>query len=1080
MAASILEQVLHYLRQAGASGSELADGELLDRFIFQKDDTAFDQLVQRHGRMVLGVCRSFLHDPHDAEDAFQATFLVLVRSARSVRKQSSLSSWLYGVAYRTALKARAAAARRRREEQVVAMVHSPSSSMPPDSDDDRPVLAEELQRLPEKYRAPLLLCYLEGKTTDETAQQLGWPKGTVTSRLMRGRDLLRDRLVRRGVTLSVAGLPMALGEVTASAAVSAPLAQATLQAAHLCAAYPLATGGISAAVANLTEGVLKDMFLTKLKNIAALLVVILVVGAGSAWVYLAAAEPASAEKAKLPPIVRSAQSGTWSAPATWEGGQVPAGNVRVLVREGHRVLYDIKAAHAIRSLTISGTVSFAQDKDTRLDAGLIKIQPGEDASEEGFDCEAHVGPPASGKPRPALEVGTPQEPLPAKHTALIRLVYMEGMDKESCPAIVCCSGRMDFHGTPLSRTWVKLGGNAKKGDNTITLAEGVSGWRAGDRIIVTGTERTPTSGQPHPGSDPKGTTTEERIIQAIDGNQVTLSTPLEFGHLGEGLYRGEVANLSRNVIVESAEPQGERGHTMYHRYSAGAISYAEFRHLGKPGVLGRYSLHYHLVGDTMRGSFVLGASIWDSGNRWLTIHGTNYLVVRDNVGYKSKGHGFFLEDGTEVYNVLDRNLAVAARPAKPLPKQVIGFDANDGAGFWWANSLNTFTRNVATENGEYGFRYEAMEPMVLPIQQPDGSKKQIDIRTLPFVRFDDNEGHSQTGRYEVKMGTSGHKDGVGPDTRHPYIIRNLLVWNSHYAFDTKMPSVMIDGLRMAKTVYGYRAMNCDNHVYRNITLSGDTAMPFTATSAGPLPSTEPWHRVIHDGGGTMGGNLRLTVDGLTFENIHGTNDSVPLINAFDIAAVAKVAHFRNIKHDDRKEGPYGQRSLVYTTPVVTAIPKEPKDVAPVYLHDYYGPGRHAKVVYAHSTSYANDGLKYREEQPVTGLGKGYLKGDNAVAEVSDIEFPKLLDPVDDLPPTTVITHVSKSSGGKVTVRGSTADNGTVKRVLVNGTEAKATAPNFAEWEITLENLPTGSAKLEAYAEDAAGNVEKRPHAVWVR
>ena len=229
----------------------------------------------------------------------------------------------------------------------------------------------------------------------------------------------------------------------------------------------------------------------------------------------------------------------------------------------------------------------------------------------------------------------------------------------------------------------------------------------------------------------------------------------------------------------------------------------------------------------------------------------------------------------------------------------------------------------------------------------------------------------------------------------------------------------------------------------------------------------------------MGGNLRLTVDGLTFENIHGTNDSVPLINAFDIAAVAKVAHFRNIKHDDRKEGPYGQRSLVYTTPVVTAIPKEPKDVAPVYLHDYYGPGRHAKVVYAHSTSYANDGLKYREEQPLTGLGKGYLKGDNAVAEVSNIEFPKLLDPVDDLPPTTVITHVSKI-GGKVTVRGSTADNGTVKRVLVNGTEAKATAPNFAEWEITLENLPTGSAKLEAYAEDAAGNVEKRPHAVWVR
>ena len=113
---------------------------------------------------------------------------------------------------------------------------------------------------------------------------------------------------------------------------------------------------------------------------------------------------------------------------------------------------------------------------------------------------------------------------------------------------------------------------------------------------------------------------------------------------------------------------------MYHRHSAGSISYAEFRHLGKEGVLGRYAIHYHLVGNTMRGSSVIGASIWDSGNRWVTIHGTNYLVVRDCVGYQSMGHGFFLEDGTEVFNVLDRNLAVQARAAEGLPKQVLPFD----------------------------------------------------------------------------------------------------------------------------------------------------------------------------------------------------------------------------------------------------------------------------------------------------------------------------------------------------------------------------------------------------------------------
>ena len=146
---------------------------------------------------------------------------------------------------------------------------------------------------------------------------------------------------------------------------------------------------------------------------------------------------------------------------------------------------------------------------------------------------------------------------------------------------------------------------------------------------------------------------------------------------------------------------------MYHRDSTGSISYAEFRHLGKAGKLGKYSLHFHRVGDTMRGTSVIGASIWDSGNRWITIHGTNGLVVRDCVGYRSIGHGFFLEDGTEVDNILDGNLAVQACEGAPLPGQVLAFDRNEGAGFWWANSRNAFLRNVAVECDQYGFRYEA-------------------------------------------------------------------------------------------------------------------------------------------------------------------------------------------------------------------------------------------------------------------------------------------------------------------------------------------------------------------------------------
>jgi RNA polymerase sigma factor (sigma-70 family) len=297
--ASPLDHVLRHVRQlAGTPADELTDGELLERFIQNKDETAFDRLMQRHGRMVLGVCRAYLNDVHDAEDAFQATFLVLVRSAHSVRKQSSLSSWLHGVAYRTALKARAAAARRRREEQVAAMNHPDLASTSAGKGDDRPVLVEELQRLPEKYRAPLLLCYQEGKTTAETARQLGWPQGTVTVRLMRGRDMLRSRLTRRGMALSAVALPLALAE-TASAAIPPTLAQSTLQAALLSAAPPLAAGSLPASVTALTEGVLHAMLLDKIKRVAALILALtLLVGATGLFTY-----QKLAAKDDAPPVV---------------------------------------------------------------------------------------------------------------------------------------------------------------------------------------------------------------------------------------------------------------------------------------------------------------------------------------------------------------------------------------------------------------------------------------------------------------------------------------------------------------------------------------------------------------------------------------------------------------------------------------------------------------------------------------------------------------------------------------------------------------------------------------------------------
>jgi hypothetical protein len=507
-----------------------------------------------------------------------------------------------------------------------------------------------------------------------------------------------------------------------------------------------------------------------------------------------------------PGLIRSARSGPWSAPATWEGGKVPGAGARVQVRPGHSVTYDLNSDQVIRSVHVAGTLRFPPDRDTRLDVGLIKIQPGDDASEDGFDCDAHAEEPPEGQARPALEVGTPDRPIAAGHTALIRLTYVDGLDRQSCPAIVCCGGRMDFRGAAMNRTWVKLGATAKKGHDTITLAEPVAGWKVGDRVILTATRLTyrATVG------------TEERTIRAVAGTRLTLSRPLETEHQGDGAHRGEVANLSRNVIVESADPGGERGHTMYHRHSAGSISYAEFRHLGKKGVLGRYAIHFHLVRDTMRGSSVIGASIWDSHNRWLTIHGTDYLVVRDCVGYQSIGHGFFMEDATEQYNVLDRNLAVQARRGRPLPKQVLPFDANEGAGFWWANGRNTFTRNVSCDNDHYGYFFDvATAHPVLPLRTPDGTVGRRDVRTVPFFRFEDNEAHTMP-LYGFKFGNDASSRLIRGDRRHPFIVRNLKVWETHYNLQPSLAYFLLDGLEISGGTYGVYRPEYDHHVYRNL------------------------------------------------------------------------------------------------------------------------------------------------------------------------------------------------------------------------------------------------------------------------
>jgi hypothetical protein len=759
---------------------------------------------------------------------------------------------------------------------------------------------------------------------------------------------------------------------------------------------------------------------------------------------------ASTRAAEAPAWIRSAKNGPWSAATTWQGGQVPPAGSCVQVRRGHTVTYDLNSDRAIRTLHVTGILRFARDKTTRLDVGLLKIQAGEQASEDGFDCDAHMGRVDPRKPRPTLEVGRPDAPIDARHTATIRLVAFAAHDPKSCPAIVCCGGRMDFHGAPLSRTWVKLAVAAHKGDDAVSLAETVQGWRAGDHVIITDTQGVPSNERKPPHG--LAFVAEERTIQRIDGTQVILNKALSREHQGPDGHYVEIANLSRNVVIESADPGKARGHTMYHRGSAGSISYAEFRHLGKEGVLGRYPLHYHLVGDTMRGSSVIGASIWDSANRWLTIHGTNYLVVRDCVGYQSLGHGFFLEDGTEVFNVLDRNLAVQAYQHKPQTGQALAFDANFGAGFWWANCQNTFTRNVACENN-YGFFFEARAQdgvnLTLPVARPDGTRRPVDIRKLPFVRFEDNEAHTNnTVGFNLGEGVGN----VGPDARHPFIIRNLKIWSEgYYAFRPMAPSVLVEGLDINRGAYGIYHPNYDRHVYRDVKFT-EISLPFAPG---------------YNGGSIQNGVL--TVDGLTFDYSYGGGPGIYLSENNPTGKAE--AHFRHIRVIKRKDPRWTMIGLFDYRETYPGTDQTWTGV-PVYFHDYFGPGKAAKVLSGKAREVVAGKDRFHPEPGLTGKA-------TRATEVKGVPFPNLLDPVDDLPPVTVITHVRKT-GAKLIVRGTTADNGTVATVLVNGQPARASAPNFAQWEAILVPTTSGAAwQIKAQATDAAGNVEPRPHVVVV-
>jgi RNA polymerase sigma factor (sigma-70 family) len=261
-------------RLAGCSGEGHAtDRLLLERFVESREDGAFAELARRHGPMVWGVCRGVLRNWHDAEDAFQATFLVLARKAPSIRRPEALAGWLYGVAYHLARKAQAGAARR------AGRIDNPSYSIGEHRKEDMPAndpvlditcrelqrtVQEELARLPDKYRVPLVLCYLEGKRQEDAARELGCSEGALRGRLHRGRERLRQRLLKRGLTVSSTLVAGVLTQ-TASALVPVALLKTAIHAGLLAAAGKSAAGVVAGRAAVLADGAIQAMFAGKVK-----------------------------------------------------------------------------------------------------------------------------------------------------------------------------------------------------------------------------------------------------------------------------------------------------------------------------------------------------------------------------------------------------------------------------------------------------------------------------------------------------------------------------------------------------------------------------------------------------------------------------------------------------------------------------------------------------------------------------------------------------------------------------------------------------------------------------------------------
>jgi RNA polymerase sigma factor (sigma-70 family) len=758
-----------------------SDGQLLRRFLAVRDEAAFAALVRRHGPMVLGVCQRVVGNATDAEDAFQATFLVLVRKAAALTTRAVLGDWLHGVARRTALNARRLAARRREKEQAMARPEAVGGEV---RDDWLPLLDEALDRLPEKYRLPIVLCDLEGRTRREAAERLRWPEGTVAGRLTRGRALLARHLARRGLPVSAGPLAVVLSQQGASAGMPAALLASTVKAATVLAigGAAAAASGIPPTVAALTEGMVKAMFLSKLKTTTAAVLVAALLVAGSGVLAVPKHEhpahpgdPVKAEEhSALFDLVDDCSAthvaradGTWGDPKTWDKGTVPGNAARVIIpRERTVTVAGMHDKERVDWLRVDGTLRFDPKADTALKVVTLV-----------------------GNVKSTIEIGNEKERIQAGKSA--RLILGDRGERNEAQRQ---RDPYDLSGGLLSHGRVRIFGTEytshatptavpKKGDAQVSFATAPRGWKVGDTLLFPGLDRQQNGRNVgvDPWTDrhlpPGQHQDEERTIRALssDGKTITLDRPLAYQHGNIFGYAEAVpvGNLSRNVVVESENSKdvSRRGHVMFMHTQDVILDSVLFRELGRTNVegeltsplvkddklvpgtdansIGRYAVHFHLRwGATYRQQpfVVRNSAIVGSPKLGVVNHGGHGLVD-DNVAYRVRGSHFFTENGSEIGR-FKGNLAVRSHgtgfdtgddDGQPIPRQYaykhplnIG---HGGHGFWLQGGGVDVIDNIAIGHSYSAFGFFVANNRIVTFGGPQEPQNPL-TKGTPWERLD--------------------------------------------------------------------------------------------------------------------------------------------------------------------------------------------------------------------------------------------------------------------------------------------------------------------------------------------------------